>query len=121
MMNERRLSARHPLTLPVQILYGKRRFSRAQALNLSAQGMYLEVSNVILPPGTLLGLEMTCLGTDWHLDAVVVHRDNAGVGVMFREPQPAIYQGLIQGAIKAEQSESRPVQPAPGRPILSRH
>ena len=121
MFTERRLSARHPLALPVQILYGKRRFSRARSRNLSLQGMYLEVRNVILPPGTPLELELDCLGRQWHLEAVVVHRDEAGVGLMFREPQREIYEGLIQGAVKGERCESLPIPRGPGRPVLSRH
>jgi len=94
MMAERRYSARHPIDLKVQILYRGRRFLGAQGRNLSNQGMYLEVRNVTLPTGTLIELELECLGREWLLEAVVTHRCRSGVGVMFREPQPKIYQGL---------------------------
>jgi hypothetical protein len=102
MMAERRYSARHPIDLKVQILYHGRRFLGAQGRNLSNQGMYLEVRNVTLPTGTLIELELECLGREWLLEAVVTHRCRAGVGVgvMFREPQPVIYQGLThQGPV----------------------
>jgi hypothetical protein len=80
----------------VQIGYRKRRFYGAQARNLSVQGMYLTVRNVTLPVGTPVELEMECLGKEWLVEAVVVHGTRSGVGVMFREPQPELYQGLIQ-------------------------
>ncbi len=94
MTAERRYSARHPIDLKVQILYHGRRFLGAQGRNLSNQGMYLEVRNVTLPTGTLIELELECLGREWLVEAVVAHRCRTGVGVMFREPQPDLYQGL---------------------------
>jgi len=118
---ERRYSARHAIALRVHILYGRRRFYSAQARNLSNQGMYITVRNLTLPPGTPLELELDCLGRDWLLDAVVVHRDGSGIGVMFREPQPELYQGLIQaGTSTAESERPQPQSKGAERPRLRR-
>ncbi len=96
MKAERRYSARYPIDIKVQILYHGRRFFAAQGRNLSHLGIYLDVRNVTLPTGTQVELEMECLGKEWLLEAVVVHRNRLGVGVMFREPQPELCQGLTR-------------------------
>lgn len=96
MQRERRYSARHPVDLTVRIVFRRRRFFDAQARNLSQGGMYLKVRNVTLPTGTPVELELECLGREWRIDALVVHRSGSGVGVMFREPQAELYRGLTQ-------------------------
>jgi hypothetical protein len=93
---ERRYSARHPIDLQVYIRYRKRRFIGARACNLSNQGMFLEVRNLTLPHGTLIELELDCLGKDWLIPSIVVHRRGSGIGIMFQEPQPDLYRGLTQ-------------------------
>jgi hypothetical protein len=47
-----------------------------------------------LPVGTPIELEFSALGRAWLVPAVVVHGDNAGIGVMFRERQPELYEAL---------------------------
>ncbi len=109
MSAERRYSARHPIDQPVYIRYRKRRFSCALASNLSNQGMFLEVRNLTLPTGTPIELEFDCLGTQWLIPAIVVHHNESGgpgsgrqasrgsgIGVMFRDAQPALYHALSQ-------------------------
>ncbi|WP_296927220.1 PilZ domain-containing protein [Thiohalocapsa sp.] len=98
MSTERRYSARHRVELPVYIRYGRRPFLGARARDLSVGGMFLSVQSLTLPVGTPIELELSCLGRDWLIPAVVVHGDNAGIGVMFREPQAALFQGLITSA-----------------------
>lgn len=123
MTTERRYSARHPFVRPVQIRYGKRRFLGAQASNLSLRGMYLTVCNLTLPHGTPVGLELTCMGREWSIEAVVIHRDHAGVGLMFRQPQPALYQGLLRGFIPTQYPQGDRANRPPAtvhRPLLAR-
>ncbi|AGA89471.1 PilZ domain-containing protein [Thioflavicoccus mobilis 8321] len=93
---ERRYSTRFPVDLRVHILYRRRRFSYARARNLSEQGMYLDVQAVTLPSGTLVDLELQCLGKIWLIPAIVVHHQGGGIGVMFRDPQPELYRGLLE-------------------------
>jgi hypothetical protein len=124
MTAERRYSARHPIDLKVEVLYGRRRFNGARARNLSNQGMFLTLPKVTLPAGTPVTLELSCLGREWLIAAVVIHRGIEGVGVMFREPQPALYQGALQGAIPRAADAIEPVtrpQPVRRRPLLPRH
>jgi hypothetical protein len=92
---ERRYSGRHPVDIRVQIRYRKRRFSCAQALNLSTDGMYVKVQNVTLPTGTLVELELDTRENSWLIRAIVVHRQDAGIGLMFRDPQPRLFDELI--------------------------
>jgi hypothetical protein len=80
----------------VSIRYRRRRFICARACNLSDQGMFLEVRNLTLPTGVLIELELECLGTEWLIPAIVIHHCGSGIGVMFRDPQPVLYQGLTR-------------------------
>ncbi|MFZ0789671.1 MAG: PilZ domain-containing protein [Chromatiaceae bacterium] len=124
MTSERRYSARHPIALTVQIVYGRRRFCGAQAGDLSNQGMCLTLRNLTLPVGTLVDLEFACLGREWVIEAVVVYRSGSNVGVMFREPQPVLYQTLLQGLIPgtADQTSGAPRSSMTReRPLLARH
>jgi hypothetical protein len=98
MHQERRYCARHPIDLPVYIRYRKRRFLGARARDLSVGGMFLEVQALTLPAGTPVELEFRALGRSWLAAAVVVHGNNSGIGVMFREPQADLFRGLTQGA-----------------------
>ena len=125
MTAERRYCARHPLSLQVQVLYGKRRFCSARVRSLSVQGMSLTLRKLTLPAGTLVELELDGLGREWLVEAVVVHSEAAEVGVMFREPQPELHQGLLQtGVVGAEDTRIGPISPLaarPTRPQLARH
>ena len=106
MTAERRYCARHALSLPVQVLYGKRRFCGARVRSLSVQGMSLTLRNLTLPPGTLVELELYGLGRDWLVEAVVAHSAGTEVGVMFRQPQPELYQGLLQAGMAGGAEEA---------------
>lgn len=96
MTNEHRYCARYPTDLEVHIKYRKRRFISAKGTNLSSHGMFLQVRNLTLPVGTTVDLELDALGREWLIPAVVVHRDATGIGVMFRELQAELFQGLPQ-------------------------
>jgi hypothetical protein len=93
---ERRYRVRHPIDISVHIRYRKRRFICARACNLSDDGMFLEVRNLTLPSGTMVELELQCLGQDRLIPAIVIHHSGTGIGVMFRESQPELFQSLTQ-------------------------
>jgi hypothetical protein len=81
------------------VRYRNRRFYCAVALDLSTDGMYLEVQNVTLPTGTLVELEFDTPGRSWLIPAIVVHHHNCGIGLMFRDRQTDLFQELvIQGS-----------------------
>ena len=84
----------HPIELQVHIHYGKRRFFCARGRDVSQRGMSLEVRNLTLPTGTRVDLEFHGLDQDGRVEATVVHRDCAGIQVLFAEPQPELFPGL---------------------------
>jgi len=88
---ERRYSNRHPVDFEVEIRYRRRRFPSGRALNLSQEGIFLETRNLTLPRGTMLDLEIRRWGREWLIPAIVVHGNSRGVGLMFREAQPDLY------------------------------
>jgi len=116
---------RPPLSLPVQVLYGRRRFCSARVRSLTLQGMSLTLKKLSLPAGTLVGLELDFLGRDWLVEAVVVRSAGTQVSVRFREPQPELFQGLIQAGFEAEmEEEAAAIAPPPvsvERPQLARY
>ena len=89
---DHRYRTRRASDIEVQIQYRNRRFRSARGRNLSDQGMYLEVSNLTLPTGTLVVLEVRDMGREWRIPAIVVHQDKHGIGVMFRDTHPEFPQ-----------------------------
>ncbi len=89
---ERRRSSRLPVDFEVIMRYRQRRFPVAQARNLSPEGMYVRTSNLTLPTGTMIEIELDRWGRHWLIPAIVVHGDSRGVGLMFRKPQPELYR-----------------------------
>ncbi|MGE5152663.1 MAG: PilZ domain-containing protein [Bdellovibrio bacteriovorus] len=125
MLADRHHGARHPLGLPVQVLYGRRRVCGARVRSLSIQGMALTLRNLTLPPGTLVELELGGLGRAWLVEAVVVHSAGSEAGLLFRKPQPELYQGLLQAGWAGADEAAMGVVNQPGarveRPQLARH
>jgi len=93
---ERRYSKRIRVDYEVELGYRGRRLPNAKARNLSPEGIYIALDNLTLPSGTLLELEIRRWGREWFVPAIVVHGDSRGVGLMFREPQPVLYQNELQ-------------------------
>ncbi len=91
---ERRYGARHPIDLRVHVRYRKRRLHCARARNLSTNGMFLDVQSVTLPDGTLVELELDRQGEELRIPAMVVHHRGSGIGVIFRDPQPELFEEL---------------------------
>lgn len=96
---EHRYRLRRASDIEVQIQYRNRRFRSARGRNLSDQGMYLEVSNLTLPTGTPVVLEVRDMGRDWRLPAIVVHQNGTGIGVMFRERHPELLRARTESSI----------------------
>ncbi len=103
----RRYSKRHPVNFVLYIHYRDKRIFPAQAKNLSIHGMFIQTNSLTLPKGNLVDLEFSLSDTSWQIPAVVVHSSPAGLGVMFRKPQPA----LERCSHVADESSYRPRQP----------
>ena len=93
---ERRYSKRLPVNFPVQVHYRELRPFPGRASNLSLEGAYLKTQNLNIPSGTLVDLEFQAYGRQWIIPALVVQVGSGGLGVMFREPQPSLYQVFSQ-------------------------
>lgn len=87
---ERRYSVRMEVEFDVDIRYRDHRAFPACAANLSAEGIYLRTRRMRIPTGTLVQLEFRTLQREWTIDALVVHTNGRGLGVMFREALPEL-------------------------------
>jgi hypothetical protein len=91
---ERRDSARLSVDLRVHIRYRKRRLHSAHVRNLSTHGMLLDIQSVTLPTGTLVELELDNGSKELRIPATVIHHEGSGIEVMFRYPQPELFETL---------------------------
>jgi hypothetical protein len=84
------------VNFPVQVRYRQLRPFPGRASNLSLEGAYLNTQKLKIPTGTLVDLDFQAYGWQWSIAALVVQVSSGGMGVMFREPQPALYQVFSQ-------------------------
>ena len=92
---ERRYSKRYPMDGDVYIRYRKQRAFPAKAVNCSMQGMYLETRSLTLLTGALVELEIFRGGNFWEIMGIVTHSCDEGIGVMFWQPQPELYESVV--------------------------
>lgn len=92
---EKRYSKRYPMDGDVYIRYRKQRAFPAKAVNCSVQGMYLKTQHLTLLTGALVELEIFRGGNFWEIMGIVTHSCDEGVGVMFWQPQPELYESVI--------------------------
>ena len=114
MMAEER-NDRHAPDTRVQIHYHGRHFYAARGRSLSRQGMYLDVRNLTLPVGTEVELELEHLGRPRRIEALVIQRGPAGVGVRFTEEQPDLDLGVetAPAGLDSDSAELDPLMPPP--------
>lgn len=105
---ERRYSKRYPMDGDVYIRYRKQRAFPAKAVNCSMQGMYLKTRSLTLLTGALVELEIFRGGNFWEIMGIVTHAGDEGIGVMFWQPQPALYESVV--ASRPRQAEIPPSQ-----------
>ncbi len=97
----------------VQIHYHGRHFYAARGRSLSRAGMFLDVRNLTLPVGTEVELELEHLGRLRRIEALVIQRGPAGVGVRFTEEQPDLDAGVETAPPDSESTEVDPLMPPP--------
>jgi hypothetical protein len=95
---ERRYSKRQPMDGNVYIRYRKQRVFPAKAVNCSMQGMYLKTQSLTLLTGALVELEVFRNGNLWEIMGIVTHSCDEGIGVMFWQPQPDLYESVVARA-----------------------
>ncbi len=94
---ERRYSKRYPMEGDVYIRYRKQRAFPARAANCSMQGMFLRTESLTLLTGALVELEIFRDGRLWEVMGIVTHTQPDGIGVMFWQPQPELYESVVAG------------------------
>ncbi len=76
-----------PVNLPVRVNYREQARISTRARNLSSEGMYLSGEGPQVPSGILVSLQLAAGGRDWQIEALVVHSDSPGIGLLFVETQ----------------------------------
>jgi hypothetical protein len=94
---EKRYSKRYPMEGDVYIRYRKQRAFPARAVNCSMQGMFLKTESLTLLTGALVELEIFRDGRLWEVMGIVSHTQADGIGVMFWQPQPELYESVVAG------------------------
>jgi hypothetical protein len=83
-----------PVNLPVSVGYREEAKISTRADNVSAEGMYLSGLDQQVPSGILVSLQLDAGGKDWQIEALVVHSDSPGIGLLFVESQQRLYSEL---------------------------
>lgn len=95
---ENRYSARNPLAVDVELHHGRTTIGTFKVRNISLEGMFVETGPINLYPSDLIDATLT-IGhervAEHEVRAVVVHHTEDGIGLMFRDYQPALL-GFLQ-------------------------
>jgi hypothetical protein len=79
----------------VYIRYRKQRAFPARAVSCSVQGIYLQTESLNLLTGALVEIEIYRGGRFYEVMGVVTHTQDKGIGVMFWQPQPELYESVV--------------------------
>ena len=107
---ETRHQRRVRLNFDVNIIYRGRLF-QASAGNLSSEGMFLRTDALTLPTGTLIEMEFKLGVIKWLIAGLVVRQSPSGIGIMYRNPQMALFE------LASNIATVHPLQPEPGAPL----
>ncbi|MGC1955287.1 MAG: PilZ domain-containing protein [Gammaproteobacteria bacterium] len=91
-MMENRYSVRSPVALDVELHHGRTSFGTFKVRNISLEGMFVETGPMHLYPSDLIDATLTVglKPTATHeIRAVVVHHSDEGIGLIFRDYEPA--------------------------------
>lgn len=95
---ENRYTARKRVALDVELHHGRTSFGTFKVRNISLEGMFVETGPLNLYPSDLIDATLSIgrEATDKHdIRAVVVHHTDEGIGLMFRDYDPALL-GLLR-------------------------
>ncbi len=86
---EHRWCARQPSAYMVQVIHQGRLVGKYRSRNTCRDGLFLEITDVAIPRGTLIELECTSdEGNSWHCRGIVVHSGPGGIGIMCLDHNP---------------------------------
>ncbi len=103
---QKRYQTRLTIDQEIQLIYRKRAFT-ASAIDLSAEGMGLQVGALSIPTGMFLELDFHINGTHWQIPTVITHSSPNNLGVMFLTKQEPLYCSLLN-----QHEEKPPTQAA---------
>lgn len=96
---ERRYGPRKPVSLDVEIYRGQCKLGRFKSRDIGFEGMFVATKHLGLDVGELvtvrLSLKLKLSDIDGYtLRAVIIHRSNGGVGLMFADDDPIFFRVL---------------------------
>jgi hypothetical protein len=94
---DRRYGPREPVSLDVEIYRGQCKLGRFTSCDISFEGMFVATKQLGLDVGELVTIRLSLKLSDidgYTFRAIIVHRSNGGVGVMFADDDPIFFRVL---------------------------
>jgi len=88
---EHRCRVRQAVVCMVEVIRQGRLVGQYRSRNMCREGMFLEVTDVAIPLGTLIELECDSgQGNSSHCRGIVIHSGPAGIGIMCLDHNPCL-------------------------------
>ncbi|MCF6283118.1 MAG: PilZ domain-containing protein [Candidatus Polarisedimenticolaceae bacterium] len=117
---QKRYQARLKINKEIHLIYRKRAFT-AYAVNLSSEGMGLQVEALSIPTGMFLELDFHIGDKHWQIPAVVTHSSTRELGVMFLSKQDLLYTSLLSDHCRPAPQAQLLTSPFPVAETASSH
>ncbi len=91
MPNDRR-SKRHDVDIDVRLILTEGLSAQANACNISIDGIYLSPSPYPVKLHSLVKINLVIMDYQFHLNTIVVHKNEKGLGLMFSLAEEQLYQ-----------------------------
>lgn len=94
---ERRYGPREPVSLDVEIYRGQCKLGQFKSRDIGFEGMFVATKRLGLSVGELVTIRLSLELSDiegYLLGAVIAHRSNGGVGLMFTDDDPIFFRVL---------------------------
>lgn len=117
---QKRYQARLKVNKEIQLIYRKRSFT-AYAVNLSSEGMGLQIEALSIPTGMFLELDFHIGDKHWQIPAAVTHSSTRELGVMFLSKQDQLYTCLLSENRQSEPQAQLLTSPFPVAETASSH
>lgn len=112
---EKRHQQRLSIDLETEVIFRRRSF-QTRAQNLSPDGALLQTRHLTAPRGTMVKIRFLLDDIEHQVSGLVVHQKEQKLGVMFQQPQPALFRSAKAGCRRT--LVRRPLRPGahpPGR------
>lgn len=113
---ERRAHPRTCVDVSAQIIHRGRSIS-TRVRDLSYEGLLLRTDALTIPTGTLIDISLSLAGHQWQISGQIIWSCNRKMGVMFRIPQPELYEIALTSVTSAVQASRTLPLRIPSLPI----